>query len=514
MKKFYSTLMAAALMTVAAQSASAEVPTPITTVPEGRTVEYTKSGYSYSVANYDFLHTFVEGKTGSIIWTDNNEVYFKDFMLSYDSDFYIKGRVEGDEVIVDLPQTIACIESEYGTYWRILQLMEKTAEAETPEDFPSFNVVTENNRVVFKIDGDNLEMKDKTNDYILGLTDGSGDWVWTGDYDVKWTPFYGEPLTPPETAEQETGWEIIASGNGRDITVAFDGNDFWMSGFSTYLPKSWVKGTIDGDKVTFESGQYLGQDSQFNHTDFFVAATIEQIEGEYMLVRADDIVFDYDKEAKTMSSKGTIVVNSNNTDYIRYLEAYQQPIIRVKRTEVESYVPSNPIIIAWQNPDPIFDPLSSLTFEVPRTSDKDDLLDTSNLYYRIYINDDALYTFYPDEYSSLTAPTENIKWNFNDQVDFIADGTYHVVYFQAKAIERIGVQSLYKDGDKEYTSEIVYDKPAEVIPFVESIENTGAVATEMFDLQGRKVANPDNGIYIIREYRPDGTTSARKVVRR
>lgn len=517
MKRIYSSLLIAAALGAVVQNASAQQPhpDPIITAPEGRTVEYTMSGYSYSTANYDYVHSFVEGKTGTAVWTDDNEVYFKDFMLTYNAGtmYYIKGRVEGDEVIIDFPQSISSYAWSGGVDWHLVQLLEKTAEPEEEGYFPNYTVVSENNRIVFKIEDGNLVMQQKNNDYIVGITDcySNYSWVSNGDYQVEWKPFGETVQTPPSTITLEEGWEFIASGNGKDVTVGIDGNDFWMKGFSTYLPDAWVKGTIDGDKVTFTSGQYLGIDEDYNHADYFVAATIEQIDGEYMFVRSDDIVFDYDLEAKSMSSKASILVNTNDTDYIRYLEAYQQPIIRVKRTEIESYVPANPVIIAWNDPDPTFKEYSSFNFELPRTSVKDDLLDTSNLYYRIYTNDDALFVFYPDDYNSFIAPHEEIAWEFNDNNDIIADGTYHLIYFQVEGIDRIGVQSIYNDGEKEFSTPIIYNKPLSVESFEADDE---VVATEMYDLHGRKVVNPENGIYVVRERHANGSYSSRKIVRR
>jgi hypothetical protein len=38
------------------------------------------------------------------------------------------------------------------------------------------------------------------------------------------------------------------------------------------------------------------------------------------------------------------------------------------------------------------------------------------------------------------------------------------------------------------------------------------VATDYFDLQGRKVANPSNGLYIKRTVMSDGTVKAKKII--
>lgn len=510
--------MLVAAMSGIALTTYAEHPEPITNAPAGKTVEYTKKGMTYTVAGYDPRHIQIDGKTGSAIWTEGNEVFFKDFMLSYDSKYYIKGRVVNDKVIVDFPQTIMSYDwqngNQSGTDWRLVQLLEKTAEAD-PNDyipFPIYQPVADNNCIIFDIVDDTLVMQQTDNNFIVGITTDTGTWAWEGDYDTTWTPFNDNTVQKPsDDAQFDLNWEMLASGNGRDVTVAFENDTFWVSGFSKYLPESWAKGTINNDKITFESGQYLGIDSEYSHTCYFIGATIEEVNGEYMFVRANDIAFDYDKDAQQLSSKGSFLVNSNNTDHIYYLEAFQQPIFRKKRTVVESYVPQNPILIQWLDPDPAYAPLSSFTFELPRISVKDDLLDTSKLYFRIFTNDGAPFTFYPDEYTSIVEPTEDIAWSFNDNFDIVADGTYHVVYFQTQGVERIGVQSVYIDNNNEYTSEIVYTTGGNGV--ANNVADSNVVSTEMFDLQGRRVANPEKGIYIVRELRDNGTYSSRKVVR-
>lgn len=511
MRKIYTTLLAGAAVVCTSQSMMAEHPDPITKAPEGRTVEYVKAGWSYSTANYNKIFGLVEGKTGKAVWTDDNEVYFSDFMLSYTTEYYVKGRVEGNQVIVDFPQTVTSFDWGNGVDWNMVQLLKKVAEPENEGDFPNFKVVTENNRIVFDIiDGETLLMKQTDNSYIVGVTDESGNWNWNGEYGCTWAPFQDgdKTITPPETATFENNWEILASGDTKQVSVAFDGDDFYVQGFSKYLPEAWIKGTADGDKMTFLSGQYMGRDQEYNHTDFMIAATLEEVNGEYLFVRADEIVFDYDKENRTLSSKGNILVNTNNTDYIRYLEAFQQPIIRPKRTQTESYVPANPIISAWNDPDPIFTNLASLVFELPRLSVENDILDVSNLYYRIYTGDGDLFTFYPDEYEILTVPTEDIPYTLNDRKDFISNGTYHSVYFQFHGIDRIGVQSVYKNGTEEFASDIIYNTTSAV----EAVE-ADTVSTEYFDLQGRRVANPEKGIYVERQHKADGSVISRKVAR-
>ncbi len=46
--------------------------------------------------------------------------------------------------------------------------------------------------------------------------------------------------------------------HSKPVNTAIDGNDVYIQGFSEYLPEAWVKGTKDGNSVTFAGNQYMG----------------------------------------------------------------------------------------------------------------------------------------------------------------------------------------------------------------------------------------------------------------
>ncbi len=47
----------------------------------------------------------------------------------------------------------------------------------------------------------------------------------------------------------------------KNVQVAFDGQDVYVTGFSTSFPGSFVKGTLTDDGTCqFKSGQYVGKD--------------------------------------------------------------------------------------------------------------------------------------------------------------------------------------------------------------------------------------------------------------
>ena len=82
------------------------------------------------------------------------------------------------------------------------------------------------------------------------------------------------------------------------VQVAFQGNDIYVQGLSLWssFTESWVKGTIQGDKVVFENYQFMGED-EYGY-DFLFAFELTD-EGE--ILPTENMVFDYDAETRSLS---------------------------------------------------------------------------------------------------------------------------------------------------------------------------------------------------------------------
>lgn len=75
------------------------------------------------------------------------------------------------------------------------------------------------------------------------------------------------------------------------INVAVVGNDVYFQGMSQYIPNAWVKGTKDGNAVTFAPKQYMGEYGSYGSSFFFYNGKT---------------VFTYDADANTYSATGQI----------------------------------------------------------------------------------------------------------------------------------------------------------------------------------------------------------------
>ena len=111
----------------------------------------------------------------------------------------------------------------------------------------------------------------------------------------------------------------------------------------------------------------------------------------------------------------------------------------------------------------------------------------------------------------MTETVNLIPYNFYDYFDFDAQGYRHTFYYYSDGLETIGIQAVYKnEEDKLYASDVSVFPVASV----KVIENESKTVTDVtyYDLQGRKVANPEAGLYIVRTAYADGTVSTRKTV--
>lgn len=119
-------------------------------------------------------------------------------------------------------------------------------------------------------------------------------------------------VTPPATAKSET-WYLSAFEEEGDVeeelTIAIDGNDMYIKGFgSDYLPDAWVKGTINGKKVTFKTNQYMGN---FEYSEVYTCYFAGY---DYDSERMGDVVFDYDADNSLLTTDAYILINTSTTE--------------------------------------------------------------------------------------------------------------------------------------------------------------------------------------------------------
>ena len=139
-------------------------------------------------------------------------------------------------------------------------------------------------------------------------------------------------------------------------------------------------------------------------------------------------------------------------------------------------------------------------FNIPAQDVNGTLLDTENLYFNVFYDDEKV-TFYADEYPYIDGDMTDIPYDFSDGYEFFVSGARHTIYIYSTGFDDIGVQTVYRDGDTELRSNIVYYYNG-----IDGISRVGAEALPetWYDLQGRRASKNGSGLRIVRK--ADGKT--------
>ena len=489
--------------------------------PEGNQSLMAKSGSYYSSTLWGIMQDVATDIPCTIVEGEGGLYYIYNPFTGLDSGTWIKGTIEGDQLTFNFPQPVYYdYDEEDNMIVYVAQMCHFEINNEGDEE-GLYYADEGDTKMVFVKDGDKWVMQtEEVNDHpvVMGLVAADdGTWCAYSDWDTSIYPFQGTTVTPPEglTTEQ---WvmKMQIEGEypaGQYLNVGFDGDDIYVQGLYTTLPDAWVKGTIADGKAVFDSKQYMGPSEMDNAFAYFFGATEEERydeEWDYTwteTIPADNITFDYDKEKSTLTSDGSIIINKG-MDEVYSLQTYTKPVIRLQG-DVTDFTPANPVLTYFYPYE--VDYPGTLYFLFPTLNNEGQLLDADNLYYRVYI-DGELYTFYDDEYLGLDDATEEIPFYFNngDTLGYYGTGDVtHYFGFSMDGFKTIGVQTLYRDENGEYPSDIVtYTIPSEGVSAVTADE----VDCTWYDLAGLRVDNPGKGIYIVRRTMSDGTVRTDKVV--
>ena len=275
------------------------------------------------------------------------------------------------------------------------------------------------------------------------------------DPELEVAPAAPEVVVLPEGAEVlEYNMTYINLSSSEEaskpINVAVVGNEVYFQGMSQYLPEAWVKGTMEGNQVTFAANQLMGTYGSYGESYFFYNG---------------ETVFTYDAEADTYSATGEIygVLGGQYYD-----GRYKDPVLN-RVTEVAG-VPATPTIsgIEGTNWGDVVD------FNIPTVDVNGNAMVTSKLSYQFFVDDEETPLEFTTEYfTKLTANMTVIPYGFTEDYDFYPDYIY--LNMPHDTWKRLGIQSIYTGGGEENKSEIFwFEMPAG------PVEAPADLATELY----------------------------------
>lgn len=489
--------------------------------PAGNLKMYSKACDYYGSTMWGIMQGSSDGMPCKVVEAEDGSFYIYNPFSAVDTKSWLKASVEGDKMTVKLPQAIYADSDGTSEYVYIAQMCHFEWTSDDHSEGLYYTEEGETEILFNKEDGIwVMQPMEEVNEHplIMGLVAADdGTWCAYSDWNIRLTPFNDEPIALPASIEpQEWVMNFALEGEnicGNFVKVGIDGSDVYLSGISTVFPDAWIKGTIADGKMEFPSKQYLGADEMSNTFGYFFGVSEERKyneEWDYWYseyTKEPSLIFELDTETEIYSTNNTlgVIKGENGTMFV---DIYSQPKLSVM-TEVTDFTPLNPIAEYYSAPG---DWAGSLYFSFPILNVHGQLLDTANLYYRVFV-DDELFEFYSDEYAGVEDGTTEIPFDFSNQSSIGRYGTCNVTHFFSITFydyETIDVQTFYRDGDKEYASDIV--RMVNTVS-VDSINSESQVVEEKwFDLSGRRVNNPENGIYIKHVKYQDGTVRTFKTV--
>jgi len=418
----------------------------ITEQPEGELKTYVRSGYCmYSYWGYIFATT-QDGMAMQIVFAeDGKTVYLQDPIAMYTDGVWVKAELSEDGKTITMPLF------QYLGYWDAYGYGIITAWVDvTVEDgYLVYQTNMDKQEVTYTLGDDGTITLNGTSGNI-DTYEASGlaiiyddDMSWTSylDWESVYTPFEANPVVAPDEAVfSNYSMSYVQDGApyGKMVQAAKVGDDFYIKGFSSYVPDGIMKGTVNGDKAIFPSNQYLGVGS-----GYFLSMTGCDEEGSPY----ENLEFDYNAETTTLTSSQTLGVVTNSA----IAELYNQPVFGPYIDHAAT--PANPSVLGFSDAGSI-DGYNYGQFSIPTVDVDGNFIDPNDLYYRIYFDDDELFTFGPDEYPYVEEYMTDVPYNYTEGYDFGQGGSY--IYFYETGFQRVGIQSVFKGGGEEHVSDIVY----------------------------------------------------------
>ena len=219
------------------------------------------------------------------------------------------------------------------------------------------------------------------------------------------------------------------------IKIGFDNDTVYFQGLSNYLPEAWVKGTIGAEGAVALAPCYLG--------------VYESFMGDYELYfEGGSMLYDATLDKFTADEFVT-------TDGDYAWDEYENVII-TRFTEVAA-TPADPSFEDFNFADVTY---PSVGFNIPLNGTEGEDLNPEKLSYIFFIqkgNEESPLVLTTDIYTQLDANMTEIPYNFTDNYDIYNNRLYlNQDEEEVRGWDKLGLQSIYRGGDEEHKSNIVW----------------------------------------------------------
>lgn len=446
-----------------------------------------------------------DGYAGDIVVSaDGKKLYMKNPFVKFAPGTWIVGDLDEEgNVEFKFPQAVYHEEGDNGELTGYAWKMSVTGGAIAIDDTSQ--------SVKYKWTGTSLTQANQSE--VIGFTNENREWLGYGVFQNTFSTVSEKPAKPTDMSNaadyRMTYYDMSGNTATTLLKVVTEGNDMYIGGI--YNPDFWMKGTIDGNTVTFFGPQYLGVNNATTH-DYMMPFDIDTSQAtEY-------IEFQYSSALGKMSSKGTIEVNIGKSN-LSSLAMYVYPYLEKVNFTVGT--PAKPEIkgVMPYGSDPNEPEIAAVLYELNNKTVTGGELNENNIYYRLYL-DGELQTFGLPNYRYLKADMTEIPYAFTDSYtnmmngskgwDFqVIDGQQYIYIY--KPFSQVALQAVYEDGDKLYESQLANYT---VTAINDAVSDEATVTGVTYhDLSGRTLTAPAKGISLKTITYANGQTKTVKVMK-
>lgn len=477
--------------------------------PEGRAVPYIMNGF------YDTPYGMMQiiGFSNTVYFSEDGETVYIGSFLPRDfktADFWAKGKLmrpatdRGQaKIVFDAEEVALTLNEDYGTYrFHLCEYYEE----DRGWKYKDLVLNYDEDGHIYIDDSETLPQRH------LGLcmTDLDGNaypyfefrCVDLRPFDLS-TEFTAVPASAQISEYVYTGTSSFSSTIAQKARVAVDGNDYYFDALLPEMGNVWIKGVRDGQRITLQNDQYLGNDIGY----YLYYNGVERLRYNELY---DNWDIDFTDVTMTVGSDGSISVDNGNRTFPGAYTA--EGYLYYYATDLRLTPYNGPIVASPEPPSEmeLFDQYNNygvfcLVFRLSNLKKDGTFLDPDCLGYRVWIDDEP-YTFRKRDYPNIDRDMDVVPYGYTDRrgdeyADIVCrDINWNVVNLREDMFDRIGVQSVYTVGNETLYSPILYvdlnGRTSTVYPDGIHGVTTDEVPTPSFDLSGRRVKPEKGQLYI------------------
>lgn len=474
--------MAIGLSAIQAATPRSEKTTPsdlqlVSSLPDGvQPKNFVKSGIRYFNNPWYGTHESEFSYSPVQVAKSADKVYISAGKLQYEKDCYLVGTI-GDYGIVtfQFPQWVGSYTSgsvggtdTFNSYLAVFEYKPSDKEVE-PGYLPGTFVESKTQTIQMRLTSDGeLEVPEDFSSLMIGeaewctkeyndqgllVTVDEPYWKWqeSGEIVKKYKEFTQTPNTVPDGVSFED-WTCIDGGISKTtVGIGMHEDAIYVRGLLEEAPELVLIGSVEEDKVTFNTTQYMGV-CDGKHA-FFLAAKQAEENGIPCYKTLPYLIFDFDRDNKEMTTNGSVVISST-PDRVDIIESYDNPSILISSesgTVGKNLYPPKIRTYKYGEDE------KQVTIILPIYDKGGNELNKANCYYTFFIDGKPLeitnppYRYAVSEGESIT----EIPYNA-DGDNLYAYGQDRVFFFFKDVNKSFAVQMIYKTDDFESKSDMVY----------------------------------------------------------